>query len=306
LTDCKTRVAFAQLANPGLWRHDARDGAGRCGVPPPALSPSVSDAVFEIGMLSDLGGGWPGNEDACARCQLTDGELLVAVADGGGGNGGGDVASRLAIDTTTRLYRAGPPGRDPGKFLTQAVRHANIAIHDDGLATPALSGMATTLTAAIIRSDSLWAVHVGDTRLYLVRGDSIRSLTRDHHVASAPVRLRLQGAESARRNPERSPLTRPLGASLVPSVDRISSSIEPGDRIVLCTDGIHTLVADQEILGYCTGQTARMACRSVVAAAKRRNPTDNLTVAVVAVNDVSHSAPYGWRSRLSRLLDLVI
>ncbi len=267
----------------------------------------MSDAPFEVGLLSDLGGGWPGNEDACGQCQLDDNEVLVAVADGVGGNGGGDVASRLAIETTIRLYRAGPTGRDPGKFLRHAVRQANVAIHDDALATPALARMATTLTAVIVRGDLLWAVHVGDTRLYLVRGETIRPLTRDHNVASERVRLHLQGAESARQDPERSLLTRSLGASFVPSVDRLSAQLEPGDRLVLCTDGIHTLVEDQEILGYCRGQSARAACRSVVAAAKRRNPRDNLTIAVVVVNDVTRSAPErgAWRSGLSRLLNIL-
>jgi len=258
--------------------------------------------VSELAILSDLGGGWT-NEDAFGQWAARPGETVFAVADGVGGHEGGEVASRLAIATTHQTYRDSPLDWAPAKRLHHAVQQANVVIHNRALASPELGRMASTLTAVAVTDGVLCAVHVGDTRLYLVRGETVRQLTKDHNIAGERTRLRLTTAEAALGDPDRSMLTRTLGQSLIASLDRLSLPLLAGDHLVVCTDGVYTLLHEQELGDYCRGQTPKAACRSIIAAAKRRSPSDNLTVAVFAVEDgASASQPSGWRTRLARLL----
>lgn len=262
------------------------------------------DDLFELAMLSDVGGGWPTNEDSFGHWESETGEIVFAIADGVGGSAGGEVASKLAVTTTLEVYRTSPDGWSPRRRLHRAVQRANTVIHDTALAAPELGGMATTLTAAVVTAGVLRAAHVGDSRLYLVRGDFVRQLTKDHNVASERARLRLISAEDVRTDPERSHLTRSLGLDLVASVDRVSLRLVPGDRLVLCTDGVHTLLQDQELGDYCREQSPRAACRSLISAAKRRRPTDNLTVAVMAIGGdaAAGEARRSWGARLLAFL----
>jgi len=259
--------------------------------------------VFELAIVSDVGGAWPTNEDAYGHWQPNDLEIVFAVADGVGGYGGGEVASRLAIETTMEAFRNSTVAWERGKRLRDAVQQANLAVHNRALSEPGLGRMATTLTAVAIRNGLLWAVHVGDTRMYLVRGDTVQPLTRDHNVGSERARMLLRNADAARADPERSLLTRALGTSLIAPLDRLSLRLRQDDVLVVCTDGVHTLLMEQEIGDYCRGQSAKAACKSLIAAAQRRKPRDNLTVAVLKVGEgAAPEAPAGWRARLKGLL----
>src|SRR4029077_14531406 len=143
----------------------------------------------------------------------------------------------------------------------------------------------------------------GDTRLYLVRGDQVRCLTKDHTVAGERARLTWMDEDAVLDDPDRSKLTRTLGQTLIAPLDRLSLKLENGDQLVLCTDGVYTLLHKQEIGDYCRGQAAKPAAKSLLAAAKRRNPTDNLTVAVLSVADGAPApVTHTWRDRLRRLL----
>jgi len=255
-------------------------------------------------MLSDVGGGWT-NEDAYGHWAPESGEVVFAIADGVGGHEGGEVASRLAIATTLQVYRDSPRAWGPAKRLHHAVQQANLVIHNRALAEPELARMATTLTAVVVSDAVLQVVHVGDSRLYLVRGKAVRQLTKDHNVAGERARLHLTSADAALSDPDRSVLTRALGQSLIAPLDRLSLQLLAGDQLVLCTDGVYTLLHEQELGDYCRGQSVKAACRSLLAATKRRHPTDNLTVAVFAVGDgASLAAPGSWRARLLSFLKL--
>jgi protein phosphatase len=259
-------------------------------------------------MLSDVGGRWPDMEDAHGRWSADTGELVFAVADGVGGANGGEVASRLAIDKTLEAYRDSPVAWGPAKRLHHAVQEANLAIHNRALAVAGLGGMSTTLTAAAVSDGMLRVVYVGDTRLYLVRGNDIRCLTKDHTVAGERARLTRSKEAAAFDDPDRSQLTRSLGRELIAPLDRLSLKLAEGDQLVVCTDGVYTLLRQQELGDYCRGQAAKPAAKSLLAAAKRRNPTDNLTVAVLTVlavpNGDAPAAPTtsGWAARLLSLL----
>jgi PPM family protein phosphatase len=263
----------------------------------------ADSAMFDLAMLSDIGGRWPDMEDAHGQWTADTGELVFAVADGVGGSDGGEIASRLAITKTLETYRESPVSWGPAKRLYHAAQQANVAIHNRAIAGGGPACMSTTLTAAAVADGMLRAVYVGDTRLYLVRGDEVRCLTKDHTVAGERARLTWVDEDAILDDPDRSKLTRSLGTTLIAPLDRLSLKLEGGDQLVLCTDGVYTLLHQQEIGDYCRGQAAKRAAKSLLAAAKRRNPTDNLTVAVLTVpGGPEPAAPDTWRERLFGLL----
>ena len=231
----------------------------------------VHECAFGMAALSDVGTQRQRNEDSCA-CAPDLG--LVAVADGVSGGQGGDTASRMAVEATLRVYRELPPSLGPAKRLARAAQQANIEVHELSLFVPELRGMSTTLTAAAVEGGSLYAVHVGDSRLYLMRDGTLSQLTKDHTAAAERVRLGVVGDPS-------SVLTRSLGRDLICSLDRFSMPLLQGDVLVLCSDGLHRVLAEVEILTLARGAAAAEACAALIETANRRGTPDNLTAAIV-------------------------
>ena len=241
----------------------------------------MNDYELEIGALSDVGTGRDHNEDACGSFMESNDRAVVAVADGVSMSEGGEVASQMAVECTLRAFREEPATMAAGQRLYRAVQQANIEIHDRALAVPELRGMATTLTAVALDQGQLTAVHVGDSRLYLVRGGAITQLTKDHTVAAEKVKYGLLSKERARNHSDRSTLTRSVGRELIVSRDRTSHRVVQGDALVLCSDGLYNVLEDAEIAGLVEGRDAVAASRALVEAANRRGTADNLTAAVV-------------------------
>lgn len=266
-------------------------------------SPDVAD--FEIALLSDIGSARSNNEDFCGHCVESPREVVLAVADGVGGYDGGEVASQMAVEITLATYHESAPSLGPAKRLYRAVQRANIEIHNRALAVPELRRMATTLTAAVVAEGALYAVHVGDCRLYLVRGGRIQQMTKDHTVIGERLRLGLISEKDARNHPERSALSRCLGRELVASLDRISMPLRAGDRVIVCTDGLHGTLEDREIDHLSRSLDPSDACRRLIEEANSRGAADNVTTAVLIAHNGSTTADLpasGWRGRLRSLL----
>ncbi len=149
---------------------------------------------LEVAALTDVGTERDHNEDACGTLQEADAALAV-VADGVSSSPGGEVASQMAVEALLRAYREEPAARPAGQRLYRAVQQANIEVYDRAIAVPELHGMATTLTALVVQAGTLTAVHVGDSRLYLVRGGRAVQLTKDHTLAAERVRMGVLSAE---------------------------------------------------------------------------------------------------------------
>ena len=241
----------------------------------------MNDYELEIGVLSDRGTERPHNEDFCGSFMESNDCAVVAVADGVSSAEGGEVASQMAVEITLRTFREEPRSAPAGQRLYRAVQQANIEVHDRAMVVPELRGMATTLTAVAVDRGLLTAVHVGDSRLYLVRGPAIEQLTKDHTVAGEKVRYGLLSKERARDHAERSVLTRSLGRELIVSRDRITQRLVRGDALLLCSDGLYNVLADGELPGIMGAQNAVAASRALVEAANRRGTGDNLTAAVL-------------------------
>ncbi|HEY6867233.1 MAG TPA: Stp1/IreP family PP2C-type Ser/Thr phosphatase [Candidatus Eisenbacteria bacterium] len=234
---------------------------------------------------TDLGLKRQNNEDSYG-CWLPDDPaererrgLLLAVADGMGGVKGGEVASRITVETVMRAYGESP-GTDVAQDLQAALTTANRMVHRESEARPDLNGMGTTCTAAVVRGREMYVAHVGDSRAYLVRSGKAQQLTHDHSLVGQLVRDRQLTVEQARTDPRRNVVTRSVGISEEVDVDaeRIAEPMRDGDVLMLCTDGLHGLVRDDELGAAVAGRDLDQACERLVGLAKQRGGPDNITV----------------------------
>lgn len=242
----------------------------------------------EVSGQSDIGCQRENNEDSFGYWEPEDdvqfqrkGRLAV-VADGMGGYEGGQEASRIAVDTVIDFYREFA-GDDPQQALVGAVLSAHERIRECGVAHPHLHGMGTTCTALALVQDELHFAHVGDTRLYRVRGEQITQLTRDHSYVGRLVESGVISREEAERHPQRNILTAALGTTtdLVMDSPGRGEPILPGDVLLICSDGLWGQVRDSEILEAVKNQDAEQAGQSLIRLARERGGPDNITVEIL-------------------------
>ena len=229
---------------------------------------------IQVGACTDVGRVREGNEDAY---MIRD--PLFAVADGMGGHQGGEVASNLALE---RLERA----TDGDSDLADVVREANRAVFEQAAQDPGLAGMGTTLTAVRVQDERLHLAHVGDSRMYLLRDGRLERITRDHTVVEQMVDQGRMTAEDAKIHPQRSILTRALGVDEDIQVDEADVDVRPGDRVLLCSDGLTGMVDEDRILSILTATPApQAACAALIEAANQAGGQDNITAVVLDVLD---------------------
>lgn len=201
---------------------------------------------------------------------------LFAVADGMGGHRAGEVASAGAIRTLQK-----EAGHDTDS-LVAAVQSANRVVHAEAAANPDLSGMGTTITAMMTTHDSAQIVHVGDSRAYLLREGRLRRLTQDHTVVDRLAREGKIPAEEVDRHPQRSVLERALGVNPEVDVDVQLLDVRPGDRLLLCTDGLTSMLDDDEIRQILlTESDPQTAAQALIDAALAAGGKDNVTAVIV-------------------------
>jgi protein phosphatase len=219
---------------------------------------------------------------------------LFAVADGLGGHQAGEVASSIAVE---RLLAEAPRSADI-KALARAVRSANSAVIQAADAGQGRAGMGTTLTAAMIDGTRIVLAHVGDSRAYLLNLGTLTQITQDHSMVADMVRNGTLTAEESRVHPNRSVITRALGSDPTMSVDTFEVEAAPGDRLLLCSDGLTGMVADRDIeriLG--TAPSAAEAVDRLIEAANDAGGQDNITVVVAEIGaDARHTA-HGRRAQ---------
>lgn len=255
---------------------------------------------LEVGSLSDIGRTRDHNEDflgmfrpADPRLRRLKGELFL-VADGIGGHQSGEVASRMAVEQIIPAY-AGGPGQDIGADLVHAIEAANTAIYTVGQGQDRRWRMGSTLVGALVRDHDLFVVNVGDSRAYLVRGGRIEQISQDHSLVAEQIRMGLLDAEQAKSHDYRSAITRALGSKPEVRVDTFARTLQDGDIVVLCTDGLSGLVKDEEIARVVSGQPPARAVTSLVAMANARGGKDNITTIVIKAREESRSASKkGW------------
>jgi protein phosphatase len=244
---------------------------------------------LELANLTDIGCHRAENEDYYCYVEPEDDGVferkgrLAVVADGMGGHQGGKVASAIAVDTVRDAYLTNASD-DPQEALRTAFQDAHSAIRQMASQRQDLAGMGTTCTAAAVCNGKLSFGHIGDSRLYLIRGYHISQLTQDHSRVARMVQDGLLTPDEASIHPERNVLTAAMGSDSASSDFSISPlPLAPGDILLICTDGLHGLVRDQELLAVAATQTPEEACRALVGMAKQRGGFDNITLQILKI-----------------------
>lgn len=265
------------------------------------------DVVF--GQATDAGKVRTNNEDAMgafapsSRHQARSHGFLFAVADGVGGLDLGEVASATAVQVVLEEFEKAQPGAMLISLLPRLIQFANAAVHDRGL-SPEFRGkpMATTLVACALRHDQAIVSHVGDSRCYLVRNGQARQITQDHTWVNEQLRLGLLTEKEVAESDQRHVLARSLGPELYVGADTTALTLQPGDVLVLTTDGVHDETGPEEIAAIVTRQKDMdAAARELVAHAVEKDGNDNTTAQVIRVRSVEQVGMYRGRPyRLSQ------
>ncbi|HEX2044777.1 MAG TPA: Stp1/IreP family PP2C-type Ser/Thr phosphatase [Gaiellaceae bacterium] len=207
---------------------------------------------------------------------------LFAVADGMGGAQAGEVASRLAAAAFREFHEADELA--PEDRVRAIVQEANRRIYDRARSDAGATGMGTTVTAALVEPGQIAIAHVGDSRAYRVREGRLEQLTEDHSLVADLMRSGRLTAEEAETHPQRSVITRALGTDPEVDVDTLTVEASPGDVFLLCSDGLTTMVADDDILELVSeSPSLEAAAAALVKAANRGGGEDNVTVVLFAV-----------------------
>lgn len=210
--------------------------------------------------------------------------LLLIVCDGMGGHASGEVASRMAVDSILASYYD-DPSEDRPAALEHAFQQANAQIHAQGHGS-----MGTTGVAALLLGDTLSVANVGDSRAYLIRDGAVQQISHDHSLVADQVAAGLITPEQARRSTIKNVITRALGHQPEVLVDLFETDLRPGDMVLLCSDGLHGLVDDDELLQAAQMDDLDLVCQQLVELANRRGGHDNITVVLAQVGPLSEPA----------------
>ena len=223
--------------------------------------------------------------------------LLAVVCDGMGGHEAGEIASRLAVETIVRRFEGGELDGDPVASLPRAVQAANRAIFDAAGRNAKMKGMGTTCTALLVRGGMAYGVHVGDSRIYLIRDGEIFLMTEDHSAVMELVRRGVLSREEARHHPDKNVISRALGSHR--EVDATGwpqpFALRPGDRFLLCTDGLYDLLDEATILATAREVHPQVGCDRLVTLAREAGGYDNISVAILSMAAANHPAAAGAR-----------
>jgi serine/threonine protein phosphatase PrpC len=274
-------------------------------VPPPPGFEIDASVQTDKGCVREI------NEDSGRMVRPADPALLAAkgtlvvVADGMGGHSAGEVASQMAADIVSRVYYE--TRAEPGAALKRAVEEANRQIHEAAAADEAKHGMGTTCTALALCGGRAYAAHVGDSRLYMLRERQLYQLSEDHSAVNEMVKLGIITKEQARTHEDKNVILRALGT--VPEVE--VAVLEPfavreGDRYLLCSDGLHDLVLEDEIASILSEtEDIHAAGERLIALAKERGGHDNITVGIIAIMPEGTAAAEAGNMRATRELEAI-
>ena len=224
---------------------------------------------------------------------------LVVVADGMGGHASGETASRLVVETLRHYFQNAPQAirqydasfSETTNQLHEAVALANDIVYNTAQNAPELSGMGTTIAAALLRGNQLSFAHVGDSRIYLVRSGSIEQLTEDHSLVRQQVKQDRLTKEEAAKSAMKNILTRAVGIESDVCTDLGELTVLHDDILLLCSDGLYNMVSDKEILNIilCAGNV-HAACEILIDTANDNGGKDNISAIVAYL----HQEKWYW------------
>ena len=244
---------------------------------------------FNVGFATDIGLRRSQNQDSGASCP----ELgLFVVADGMGGHRGGEIASAMVVEILPEMVRDSIQRRDLSakQVINAAIQKANHAIFERAVRESELQGMGTTTTALLFQGNQVTIGHVGDSRAYLFRDESVWQLTRDHSLVQEKLRAGLINREQVKTDQMKNVITRSVGFGHETVVELYEVKSKPGDVFLLCSDGLSGQVEDHEVLEIIKKRVldhgdTKNAVGDLILFANARGGHDNTTVIVVQVVD---------------------
>jgi len=239
--------------------------------------------IVLVHVISDIGLVRGNNEDS----YICEPPQLFVVADGMGGHVAGEIASKLAATTVSRYIGDNTGVANYEELLKQAINQANTAIYQLSQSKEDFNGMGTTVTAVYVVDDRIYWGHVGDSRLYLLRNRELSQITNDHSLVWELVQSGNITREEAQIHPKRNMLTRAVGTSCLIKIDTGVIAWEPGDYILLCTDGLTNMVNEQEIYNQIENKQGdfESILEQLIAQAKNAGGFDNITAILLKNGD---------------------
>jgi len=259
---------------------------------------------LEIGAVSELGRVRDINEDNFLFLNpqspflLAQRGALYAVADGMGGHASGQIASELALRTFFDHYYADPETASAEAAMYHAYSEANSVVYSTGRGVTSREGMGTTLASLAIIEKQALIGNVGDSRVYIIHGRNVAQLTQDHSLVAEQVRQGILSAEEATASPFRNVITRCIGNEPSIEPDLVWQDLQPGDILLLCSDGLSNLVKPEEMTKALAEGSPSEAARRLVNLASARGAPDNVTCLIVKVNKILRNT----RSAMARWL----
>jgi serine/threonine protein phosphatase PrpC len=233
---------------------------------------------------TDVGRKRENNQDVFYLYQFSSKAGFAIVCDGMGGQSGGHIASDMTCTVVSQRLMDGSQrilsGDGIRELMVEAISEANIEVYKRSNTEPGCKGMGTTIVLAVILGEQVHLAHIGDSRAYLFSGGRLHQLTRDHSLVQE---LRDQGKisdEEMKHHPNKNMITRAVGVNLMVDIDYLELSLEPGSKLLLCSDGLTNMVPDEEIAAVLRYQSGETVCGRLIALANGAGGADNITVAV--------------------------
>jgi PPM family protein phosphatase len=232
-----------------------------------------------VGLLSDIGNVRKVNEDYLGYYEDIEKKIYI-VADGMGGHNAGEVASKLAVETTLEYINADSCLNDFEIVLREAIQHSNKKIYEFSKTSVSLNGMGTTITACFIKETKMLVANVGDSRCYIIDESGMRQVTKDHSLVQELVDNGSISAEEAAVHPNKNIMTRALGTAPKVDIDFYEVDLKKVSKVILCTDGLSNSLSDSEIYQTVVSNTNAEACDQLVNKSKQRGGRDNISVII--------------------------
>lgn len=232
-----------------------------------------------VGILSDIGLSRKLNEDYVGTYE-DDLKKVYIIADGMGGHNAGEIASKIAVDSTINYIKNLREFDDPETILCEAIKSANIDIYNESQENSSMTGMGTTITACLIIKDRLLIANVGDSSCFIVKPNNITKITKDHSLVQQLVDSGSITEEEAVNHPNKNIITRALGTNISVDVDLFAIDIKDILKVILCTDGLTNVVGKHEIYDIIIKNNNKDACSQLVELSKMKGSKDNISVII--------------------------
>lgn len=232
-----------------------------------------------VGMLSDVGNFRKVNEDYLGFYSKDEYNIYI-IADGMGGHNAGEVASKLAVDTTIEYIKSLSLIDDMENTLIEGIKLANKKIFELSKSGEGLQGMGTTITACLVKDKDMVVANVGDSGCYIVKEEGIIKVTKDHSLVQQLIDEGSITEEEAIDHPNKNIITRALGTNISVEIDTFDVKLDDIKRVILCTDGLSNGVNLSEMYDIILKNDNEDACRQLIELSKLKGARDNISVIV--------------------------